>query len=190
MRTHRPQPRPGRSRTQHTRRSFALRQCAVDEAQMRASTSSTLPPERAGYADALLTPVRRRLPSTTPDTADSGETEQQRLDRLYPVGPDTRVDGRYLYTILRSGRQPTEDEWRGRLARRPRRRSPRRAWSHPSPHTSPRPPTRPSSRSLPSLLFRRRKRPARRRSSSNSPRIAGGLDHPPTLRRVASMPHR
>ena len=57
------------------------------------------------------TPTLTATP-TTPDTTDSGETEQQRLDRLYPVGPDTRVDGRYLYTILRSGRQPTEDEWR------------------------------------------------------------------------------
>ena len=140
----------------------------------------------------LLTPVRRRsrLPSTTPDTADSGETEQQRLDRLYPVGPDTSPDARCLYTILRPVRQPTEDEWRERLANRPRRRSPRCAWSYPSPHTSPTPPTRPSSRSLPSLLFRRRKRPARRSSSSSPWRIAGGLDHPPTLRGVASMPHR
>ena len=39
-----------------------------------------------------LTSLRRRtrLPPTTPDTTDSGETEQQRLDCLYPVGSERR----------------------------------------------------------------------------------------------------
>ena len=63
------------------------------------------------------TPTLSATP-TTPDTTDSGETEQQRLDRLYPVGPDTRPDVRALYTTLRPGRQPTEDEWREYHARR------------------------------------------------------------------------
>ena len=85
--------------------------------------AETPPPEPNQPAPVVLVPSTKPEPvnigtptltatPTTPDTTDSGETEQHRLDRLYPVGPDTRVDGRYLYTILRSGRQPTEDEWR------------------------------------------------------------------------------
>ena len=63
------------------------------------------------------TPTLTATP-TTPDTTDSGETEQQQLDRLNPVGPDTRPDALRLYTTLRPGRQPTEDEWREYHARR------------------------------------------------------------------------
>ena len=62
--------------------------------------------------------------------------------------------------------QPSYPEWSSlrplRLGRSLRAR-PRPRPSRPSPSPS----TRPSSRSLPSLLFRRRKRPARRRSSSS-----------------------
>ena len=59
------------------------------------------------------------VPSTKPEPVNTG-TPTLTATPTTPdtVGPDTRVDGRYLYTILRTGRQTTEDEWRERHARR------------------------------------------------------------------------